>query len=161
MFSQGALGRHPNADSVTRSLLPSVVALELSLVVTPSSSFPTSWRCMPRCFFRIEFDSAGSTGVVFGPTLVVGHGITLFRYFVVLCSRLTPLLSLGRDSLLQEFIAGRLWWRFVAPCIAGSVSYERERLFKSELRAAFLQVLGSFGSVGGGMTFGVPGGGSG
>ncbi|MQM01031.1 hypothetical protein Taro_033779 [Colocasia esculenta] len=31
-----------------------------------------------------------------------------------------PLLSLGRDSLSQEFIAGRSWWRFVAPCIASS-----------------------------------------
>ncbi|MQL67798.1 hypothetical protein Taro_000003 [Colocasia esculenta] len=44
--------------------------------------------CVPRCCFRIVFDSASSAGVVFGPTLVVGHGITLFRCFVVLCSRL-------------------------------------------------------------------------
>ncbi|MQL97360.1 hypothetical protein Taro_030054 [Colocasia esculenta] len=143
----------------------------VSIVVTPGSSFPTSWRsrmlgacvvrlwshvvapmfrellclggCMPRCCFRIVFDSAGSVGVVwkaflssdpgverggtgggscgawsgvvergggvlaiekalccfgnvfdsagsagvvFGPTLVVGRGITLFRCFVVLCN---------------------------------------------------------------------------
>ncbi|MQL88191.1 hypothetical protein Taro_020753 [Colocasia esculenta] len=85
----------------------------VSLMVTPGCSFSTSWRsgmlgacvvrlwshvvapvfrelfcldrCMPRCCFRIVFDSAGSTGVVFGPTLVVGHGVTLFRCFVVLC----------------------------------------------------------------------------
>ncbi|MQL76988.1 hypothetical protein Taro_009392 [Colocasia esculenta] len=104
----------------------------VSLVVTPSCSFPTSWRsgmlgacvvrlwshvvtpvfrellcldgCVPRCCFCIVFDSAGSAGVVFGPTLVVGRGITLFCCFVVLCSR---------DSLSQEFVAGRLWWRFV------------------------------------------------
>ncbi|MQL83269.1 hypothetical protein Taro_015764 [Colocasia esculenta] len=35
----------------------------------------------------------GGTGVVFGPTLVVGHGITLFRCFVFL------LLWLVRDWL--------------------------------------------------------------
>ncbi|MQL72340.1 hypothetical protein Taro_004674 [Colocasia esculenta] len=43
--------------------------------------------CVPRCCFRIVFDSAGSAGVVFGPTLVVGRGITLFCCFIVLCSR--------------------------------------------------------------------------
>ncbi|MQM16266.1 hypothetical protein Taro_049221 [Colocasia esculenta] len=87
----------------------------VSLVVTPGCSFLTSWRfgllgaclvrlwshmvapvfhellylggCMPRCCFCIVFDSAGSAGVLFGPTLVVGRGITLFRCFVVLCSR--------------------------------------------------------------------------
>ncbi|MQM12581.1 hypothetical protein Taro_045500, partial [Colocasia esculenta] len=37
--------------------------------------------------FRIVFDSAGSAGVVSGPTLVVSRGITPFRCFVVLCSR--------------------------------------------------------------------------
>ncbi|MQM21481.1 hypothetical protein Taro_054522, partial [Colocasia esculenta] len=29
---------------------------------------------------------------------------------------------LCRDSLSQEFVAGWLWWRFVAPCVASSVS---------------------------------------
>ncbi|MQL72181.1 hypothetical protein Taro_004502, partial [Colocasia esculenta] len=86
-------------------------------------------------YFRMFFDSAGSAGVVSGPTLVVCHGVTLFRCFVVLYSR---------DSLSQEFVAGWLWWQFVAPCIASSVSCERERLFRSELRVAFLQVLGLF-----------------
>ncbi|MQM17278.1 hypothetical protein Taro_050247 [Colocasia esculenta] len=42
---------------------------------------------MSRCCFCIVFDSAGSAGVVFGPTLVVSRGVTLFRCFVVLCSR--------------------------------------------------------------------------
>ncbi|MQL83704.1 hypothetical protein Taro_016199 [Colocasia esculenta] len=138
-------------------------------MVTPSCSFSTPWRsgmlgacvvrlwshvvasmfcellclsgCVSRCCFRIVFDSAGSVGVVFGPTLVVGHGVTLFRCFVVLCSRLTPLLSSGRDSLSQEFIARRWWWRFVAPRVANSVSCKHERLYR-ELRVAFLQVLG-------------------
>ncbi|MQM02370.1 hypothetical protein Taro_035136, partial [Colocasia esculenta] len=69
----------------------------VSLVVTPGCSFPTSWRsgmlgacvvrlwshtvapvfrellcldgCVPRCCFHIVFDSTGSTGVMFGPTL--------------------------------------------------------------------------------------------
>ncbi|MQL96946.1 hypothetical protein Taro_029631 [Colocasia esculenta] len=36
--------------------------------------------------FRIVFESAGSAGVVSGPALVVGRGITLFSCFVVLCS---------------------------------------------------------------------------
>ncbi|MQL78181.1 hypothetical protein Taro_010610 [Colocasia esculenta] len=81
----------------------------VSLVVTPGCSFPTSWEvwdvgaCVVRfgshvvapvraegCF-RIVFDSDGSMGVVSGPTLVVGRGITLFRCFVVLCSRCFPL----------------------------------------------------------------------
>ncbi|MQM08448.1 hypothetical protein Taro_041304 [Colocasia esculenta] len=42
--------------------------------------------CAEGCF-RIVFDSASSTRVVFGPTLVVGCGVTLFCYFVVLCGR--------------------------------------------------------------------------
>ncbi|MQL68887.1 hypothetical protein Taro_001163 [Colocasia esculenta] len=49
--------------------------------------------CVPRCCFRIVFDSAGSTGVMSGPTLVVGRGITLFCCFVVLCSSFPPLSS--------------------------------------------------------------------
>ncbi|MQM19806.1 hypothetical protein Taro_052817 [Colocasia esculenta] len=39
-----------------------------------------------------------------------------------------PAALAGRDSLSQEFVAGRSWWRFVAPFIASSVSCERERL---------------------------------
>ncbi|MQM20061.1 hypothetical protein Taro_053076 [Colocasia esculenta] len=35
-------------------------------------------------------------------------------------TRLTPLLSSGRDSLLQEFVARWSWWRFVAPCVVSS-----------------------------------------
>ncbi|MQM04046.1 hypothetical protein Taro_036836, partial [Colocasia esculenta] len=47
----------------------------VSLVVTPGCSFPTPWSLLSRrvraegCF-RIVFDSAGSAGVVSGPTLV-------------------------------------------------------------------------------------------
>ncbi|MQL75788.1 hypothetical protein Taro_008149 [Colocasia esculenta] len=82
-------------------------------------------------YFCIVFDSAGSAGVMFGPTLVVGRGVTLFRCFVVLC---------GRDSLSQEFVAGRLWWRFVAPCVASSVSCERIRGWRHDLRGPWLGV---------------------
>ncbi|MQL68383.1 hypothetical protein Taro_000681 [Colocasia esculenta] len=32
----------------------------------------------------------------------------------------------GRDSLSQEFVVGRSWWRFVVRCVASSVSCERE-----------------------------------
>ncbi|MQM01326.1 hypothetical protein Taro_034091 [Colocasia esculenta] len=53
------------------------------------------------------------------------------------------------DSLSQEFVVRRLWWRFVTPCVASSVSCEREcSCTRSELRVAFLQVLEwSFGSA--------------
>ncbi|MQM19718.1 hypothetical protein Taro_052729 [Colocasia esculenta] len=68
--------------------------------------------CRGVCF-RIVFDSAGSAAVVLGPTLVVGRGISLFRCFVVLC---------GRDSLSQEFIAGRSWWRLVLRACSRSSS---------------------------------------
>ena len=43
--------------------------------------------CVPRCCFRIVFDSAGSAGVMLGTTLVVGRGISLFHCFVALCGR--------------------------------------------------------------------------
>ncbi|MQL69433.1 hypothetical protein Taro_001728 [Colocasia esculenta] len=100
----------------------------VSLVVTPGCSFLTSWRsrmlgacvvrlwshvvapvlrellclggCMPRCCFRLVFDSAGSAGVVFGPTLVVDHGITSFRCFFMLLWMVRDWLSLL--SLFRE-----------------------------------------------------------
>ncbi|MQL76600.1 hypothetical protein Taro_008991 [Colocasia esculenta] len=138
----------------------------VSLVVTLGCSFLTSWRsgmlgacvvrlwshmvalvchellylsgCVPRCCFRIVFDSTGSAGVVFGLTLVVGRGITLFRCFVVLYSRLTALLSSGRNSLWQDSLPdGRGGGLFAVRCQ------------QCEL------------SMGGGMTFEVPGGASG
>ncbi|MQL94420.1 hypothetical protein Taro_027080 [Colocasia esculenta] len=127
----------------------------VSLVVTPGCFFPTSWRsrmlgacvvrlwshvvapvfhkllCLGRCVLRLlphVFDSAGSAGVIFGLTRVVVKAFTLFRYFVVLCSRVVLLLLIrvpaalaGRDSLSQEFVAGWSWWRFVAPCVASSL----------------------------------------
>ncbi|MQL85081.1 hypothetical protein Taro_017598, partial [Colocasia esculenta] len=40
---------------------------------------------VPRCCFRIVFDSAGSAGVVFGLTRVVVEAFIYFRCFVVLC----------------------------------------------------------------------------
>ncbi|MQL73507.1 hypothetical protein Taro_005858, partial [Colocasia esculenta] len=72
--------------------------------------------CAEGCF-RIVFDSAGSAGVMFGLSQVVVEAFLCFRYFVVLCSSLVreahPLLSSGRDSLSQEFVAGRSWWWLV------------------------------------------------
>ncbi|MQL72514.1 hypothetical protein Taro_004856, partial [Colocasia esculenta] len=39
------------------------------------------------------------------------------------CSRGSPpLLPSGSDSLSQEFVVGRSWWRFVALCVASSVA---------------------------------------
>ncbi|MQM23769.1 hypothetical protein Taro_056837 [Colocasia esculenta] len=70
-------------------------------------------------------------GVIFGLTRVVVEAFTLFP---LLCSR---------DSLSQEFVAGRSWWRPVL-CVASSVSCERESSLYRELRVAFLQVLGLF-----------------
>ncbi|MQL84553.1 hypothetical protein Taro_017060 [Colocasia esculenta] len=67
----------------------------------------------PVFFASACVDSAGSAGVVFGLTRVVVEAFLYFRCFVVLCSRLTPLLSSGRDSLSQEFVVGRSWWRLV------------------------------------------------
>ncbi|MQL92012.1 hypothetical protein Taro_024626 [Colocasia esculenta] len=46
--------------------------------------------CVEGCC-HIVFDSAGSTGVVFGPTLVVVEAFLYFRCFVVLCGRHFPL----------------------------------------------------------------------
>ncbi|MQL88706.1 hypothetical protein Taro_021274 [Colocasia esculenta] len=60
--------------------------------------------------FRIVFDSAGSTRVVFHPTLVVGRGITQFRCFVVLCSRCFPTLLLSRVVLLPLSLEFLLLW---------------------------------------------------
>ncbi|MQM21702.1 hypothetical protein Taro_054746, partial [Colocasia esculenta] len=51
--------------------------------------------CAEGCF-RIVFDSVGSVGVVFGPTLVVGRGISLFRCFLV--RDWLSLLSLVREA---------------------------------------------------------------
>ncbi|MQM11785.1 hypothetical protein Taro_044694, partial [Colocasia esculenta] len=75
--------------------------------------------------FHIVFDFAGSAGVVFGPTLVVGRGVTLFHCFVVLYGVRCRTVVVAACS----------------PCVASSVSCERERLYR-ELRVAFLQVLG-------------------
>ncbi|MQL94012.1 hypothetical protein Taro_026662, partial [Colocasia esculenta] len=96
--------------------------------------------CGPSTWWRFEvavvvlllhvFDSAGSAVVIFGLTRVVVEAF------------LFPAALAGRDSLSQEFVAGRLWWRFVAPCVASSVSCERESSLYRELRVSFLQVLG-------------------
>ncbi|MQL84527.1 hypothetical protein Taro_017036 [Colocasia esculenta] len=114
--------------------------------------------CVLRCCFRFVFDSAGSAGVVSGPTLVVGRGITLFRCFVVLCSRalfarLTPLLSLRRDSLSQEFVAGRSWWQLVRRAWLAfqqgpSVSYKRVLLLLLSARAASVVAIFAHAAVG-------------
>ncbi|MQL80354.1 hypothetical protein Taro_012802 [Colocasia esculenta] len=56
--------------------------------------------CVLRFCFHIAFDSAGSTGVVFGPTLVVGLGFSPFRCFVFASALLEFLLLwLVRDWL--------------------------------------------------------------
>ncbi|MQL92061.1 hypothetical protein Taro_024680 [Colocasia esculenta] len=88
--------------------------------------------------FRIVFDSAGSAGVLSGPTLVVGRGITLLRCFVVLCSSLLPLsleflllwltvpCSLLSDAVLPQglrcavCLAGAFWQVFPERCLGGS-----------------------------------------
>ncbi|MQL92358.1 hypothetical protein Taro_024989 [Colocasia esculenta] len=49
------------------------------------------------------------------------------------------------DSLSQEFVAGRSWWRFVAPCVGSSVSCEREcscsiRRWRHDLRGSLAGV---------------------
>ncbi|MQL98907.1 hypothetical protein Taro_031623 [Colocasia esculenta] len=59
--------------------------------------------------FRIMFDSAGSAGVVSSPTLVVGHGVALFHYFVVLC---IPAAMAGKGLVIPT-----------EPCSRGSSPY--------------------------------------
>ncbi|MQL83505.1 hypothetical protein Taro_015983 [Colocasia esculenta] len=81
---------------------------------------------------------------MFGPTLVVGHGISLFHCFVALYSSLLPLL-LEFLLLWLGLAVARVRCRTIMvaaclPCVASSVSCERERLY-CELRVAFLQVL--------------------
>ncbi|MQL97328.1 hypothetical protein Taro_030021 [Colocasia esculenta] len=88
------------------------------------------------CLSRVAsacVDSVGFARVVFSLTRVVVEAFLCFRYFVVLCSRVVllpfvgvPAALAGRDSLSQEFVAGWSWWRFVEPCVASSVSCERE-----------------------------------
>ncbi|MQM21575.1 hypothetical protein Taro_054618 [Colocasia esculenta] len=105
--------------------------------------------CMLRCCFRFVFDSACPAGVMFGLTLVVGRCITLFRCIVVLCSRVVLLPPLLEFLLLWlGTIGAGVRCRTVvvvasSPCIASSVSCEREHLYR-ELRVAFLQVIGLF-----------------
>ncbi|MQL79585.1 hypothetical protein Taro_012029 [Colocasia esculenta] len=89
----------------------------------------TLWRSVAAVFvaaegcFRMVSDSAGSAGVVsLFPILWTGYP------YWALFARLTPLLSLGRDSLSQEFIAG--WLRSSDPWVAtrslGSLAEIRE-----------------------------------
>ncbi|MQL82304.1 hypothetical protein Taro_014777 [Colocasia esculenta] len=85
----GSLLREFSGLRACSSLQPSVAdsRAEGKMVVGSGVDF-LSRRVRAEGCFRIVFDSAGSAGVVSGRTLVVGHGITLFRCFVVLCSRL-------------------------------------------------------------------------
>ncbi|MQL73428.1 hypothetical protein Taro_005776, partial [Colocasia esculenta] len=105
-------GSHPGGEtSVSRGC-------SVSLVVTPGCSFPTSWRSgmlvRAEGYFRIVFDSAGSAGVVSGPTLVVGHGVTLFCCFVVLCSRQGLAITGVRFQMVEVEVC--------TLCVASSVS---------------------------------------
>ncbi|MQM15826.1 hypothetical protein Taro_048778 [Colocasia esculenta] len=112
--------------------------------------------------FRIVFDCIGSAGVVSGPTLVVGRGVTLFRYFVSSFASAfvgVPTALAGRDwlsllSLVREahppysLQIGTRCRRSLLPDDRGGGLYA-VRCQQCEL------------SVGGGATFGVPGGGLG
>ncbi|MQM05869.1 hypothetical protein Taro_038690 [Colocasia esculenta] len=76
----------------------------------------TLWRsevAMPVCSMSSVVLAVCAEGVMFGMTWVVVKAFLCFHCFVVLC---------GRDSLSQDFVVGRSWWPFVAPCVARSVS---------------------------------------
>ncbi|MQL70631.1 hypothetical protein Taro_002937 [Colocasia esculenta] len=114
--------------------------------------FPTLWRSevvvpvVRRSFSQgCSVFSRGGTWL-FLPDLVEVGDVGACVVTLVSCggSGVPSLLPLSLEFLLLwlEFVVGRLWWRFVAPCVASSVSCERERLYRSELRVAFLQVLG-------------------
>ncbi|MQL73401.1 hypothetical protein Taro_005761 [Colocasia esculenta] len=90
--------------------------------------------CVPRCYFRIVFDSAILERVVSDLTLVVGHGIALFP---LLCSSLQSGLTVTGVCCRTVLVAA------CSSCIASSVSCEHECLYR-ELRVAFLQVLELF-----------------
>ncbi|MQL86934.1 hypothetical protein Taro_019458, partial [Colocasia esculenta] len=63
--------------------------------------------------------SSFASSVVGVPAALAGKGLVIPTEP---CSRGSPrLLSSGRDSLSQEFVAGRSWWRFVAPCVSSSL----------------------------------------
>ncbi|MQM01590.1 hypothetical protein Taro_034348 [Colocasia esculenta] len=133
MISWGALGGHPTAIFGACPLVPSVVA-------PTSVYFPDLMAC-PRsravmlvwevgaCIMRLW---SHVVAPVFRELLGLGGCVPRFASAFVG----VPAALVGRDSLSQEFIAGQLWWRFVAPCVASSI-------------------------VGGGVTFGDPGGGPG
>ncbi|MQL92486.1 hypothetical protein Taro_025106 [Colocasia esculenta] len=53
----------------------------------------------------------------------------------------------GRDSLSQEFITERSWWRFVASCVASSVSCERGAPVPSSDPWVAVRPLGSLAGV--------------
>ncbi|MQL99720.1 hypothetical protein Taro_032446 [Colocasia esculenta] len=100
VFSQAALCRHPTVSSVTCSLVPSVVAPECVLFLSDLVEVWDVGGCVLRCCFRIVFDSTGSAGVVFSPTLFLL--LWLVRDWLSLLSlvrEVHPLLSSGRDSL--------------------------------------------------------------
>ncbi|MQL80887.1 hypothetical protein Taro_013333, partial [Colocasia esculenta] len=107
-----------------------------------------SW-CCSSCFC-IVFDSAGFAGVVFDLTRFCFRLLEFLLLWLVrdwlslqslVCEAHPPLLSSGRDSLSLEFVARWSWWRFVASCVASSVSCKRECSLYRELRVSFLQVL--------------------
>ncbi|MQL89705.1 hypothetical protein Taro_022281 [Colocasia esculenta] len=81
------------------------------VLAVASCSFPTSWRS--GMLVLVSCDS-GLTWLLWcsGSFASAVVGVS------------APLAS--RDSLSQEFVVGRSWWRFVAPCIANSVSCEHE-----------------------------------
>ncbi|MQL83968.1 hypothetical protein Taro_016475, partial [Colocasia esculenta] len=64
--------------------------LLLGLFSTSNNLWQRARVCAEGCC-RIVFDSAGSAGVVFGPTLVVVEAFLYFRRFVVLCGWRFPL----------------------------------------------------------------------
>ncbi|MQL72028.1 hypothetical protein Taro_004352, partial [Colocasia esculenta] len=133
----------------------------VSLVVTPSCSFPTSWRwdvgsCIVRlgshvvalvasfpagckceqqksvaavaecaCYERGCWFDRAAVGFVVGLHVSVGVSQRLREPtcgVAFTSAGLWPVDPVeGRDSLSQEFITGRWWWRFVAPHVASSL----------------------------------------
>ncbi|MQM18289.1 hypothetical protein Taro_051277, partial [Colocasia esculenta] len=91
------------------------------LVLWCSVSLLSRWVCAEGCF-HIVFDFAGSAGVMSGSTLVVGHCITLFRYFFLLLWLVRDWLSL--PSLVREAHPPTLF-RWLAFQQGSSVSCKR------------------------------------
>ncbi|MQM07968.1 hypothetical protein Taro_040822, partial [Colocasia esculenta] len=96
----------------------SIPAVRLPTDVATAERVATSEKALPRLDATLSRRGWPDTWL-FLPDLVEVRDVG--AYVVGLWSHVVaPVFR--RDSLSQEFVVGRSWWRFVAPCVASSVS---------------------------------------